>query len=86
MKISVKVETIRELFDVSGAAMKSFAEKLGVTESSVSYKLDRERPIYADEIGPLVATMNEPGRIVVSEERVIRLIGRRTIKVRGYMA
>lgn len=84
MELKVKIETIRELIEASGVSMAALAQRMGRSQTMTSLKIHGHRPLFMDEIGAIVGAVNETGRAKVSEEQVVKLIGRRNIKVRGF--
>ena len=85
MKTTVGIETLRELISASGIGLAAIAERLGLNQSTVSLKINGDRPLFLDEMGPIAAAINAGGRVKVSEAEVINLIGRTNLKQRGYL-
>lgn len=85
MKVMVKVETLRELISAAGVSIKDLAARLGLNQSTVTLKINGERPLFLDEVGPITAAINEAGRVEVYQEEVIDLVGKNNIKTRGYL-
>jgi hypothetical protein len=85
MKFSVKIETVRELLDAAGVPVVALAKRLGLGESITSLKVRHVRPFYADEIGAVVGAVNDAGRMDVTEDKVVRLVGKKNIMLRGYL-
>lgn len=86
MKFSVECNSLRELIAAAGVPVGTLATRLGLSDSMTSQKATGERPIFADEIGPIAAAINEAGRTTVTEKQVISLIGKARVKVRGSLA
>lgn len=84
MQIKVKVENIRELIHASGISMMDVARRMGLSETMVSLKINGQRTLFADEIGSIVGAINDGGRATVSEDQVIKLIGKKNLGVRGF--
>jgi len=84
MRIQVKVETIRDVADVSGVQMKEIAAHLGLSVTMTHLKFKGTRSIFIDECGKIAAALNSGGRVSIQPEDVIKLIGKKNLKVRGY--
>jgi hypothetical protein len=84
MKFSVKIDNVRELVEAAGCSIGAVAQRMGRSESMTSLKLKGVRPLFMDEVGAIVGAVNGGGRMEVTEEQVVRLIGRRNIKLRGF--
>lgn len=84
MKFSVTVENVRDLIHSAGVTVGDVAVRMGRSESMTAQKLIGTRPLFLDEVGAIAGSINAEGRITVTEEQVIRLIGKKNIKVRGF--
>ena len=84
MKVTVQVDNVRDLVDSAGVTVGALAQRMGRHVSIASLKLKGVKPIFMDEIGAIVGAINAAGRMTVTEEQVIKLIGRKNIKVRGF--
>jgi predicted transcriptional regulator len=85
MKAQVTVETLRDLIRVSGVGIVELAQRMGLNQGTVSNKINGERPMFIDEIGPITAAINDAGRMRVKESELVELVGRTNLKVRGYL-
>ena len=47
-------------------------------------KFKGTRSIFIDECGKIAAALNSGGRVSIQPEDVIKLIGKKNLKVRGY--
>lgn len=85
MKFQVTVNDVRELVGSAGVTTGLLAQRMGLSDSMVSLKLKGLRPIFADEVGAIVGAINAVARMKVTEDQVIRVIGKNNLKVRGFV-
>jgi len=84
MNITVKVANVRELMTAAGVPMSVLAKQMKLSESMVALKIKGLRPMFLDEVGAIVAAVNSIGRTTVTLEEIIKLIGKKNLKVRGF--
>jgi hypothetical protein len=84
MIVQAKIQTIRELAEISGVPMKEIAAHLGLSVTMTHLKFKGTRAIFIDECGKIAKAMSHTGRLSISAEDVIKLIGRKNLKIRGY--
>lgn len=87
MKISVECRTVQDLWEVSGLSVDKVASALGISPSSVYLKVSGRRPWFEDEIGPVAVVLScEDSRVSIDETKLIKLIGAKNVKRRGFLA
>lgn len=84
MKFTINVRDLRQLVDAAGVPVGAVAARMGRSDSMTSLKLKGKRPLFMDEVGPIVAAINEGGSVTVTEEQVVKLVGKANIKLRGF--
>jgi len=85
MKFSIEISNVRELVHSAGVTIAVLATHMGRSESIVAQKINGTKPLFLDEIPGIVGAVNDAKRIKVTEEEVIKLVGKGVIKVRGFV-
>lgn len=85
MQIKVKVNTVRELIHASGISIEDVAQRMGLSPTMTSLKILGQRTLFLDEIGAIVGAINDGERTVVTEDQIVKLIGKKNLKVRGFV-
>ena len=81
MRVSVEIETVRDLADVAGLGLEQVALPLQCSTSLASLKLLGRRPWYKQEVSIFHEVIRGRG-VVISRRRLDRLIGRENIRGR----
>lgn len=84
MEFRVRIESIRQLVQVSGVSYGDLAAEMGLSQTMTSFKFKGTRPIFMDEVAAIVKGINAGGRMTVTRDQVTKLIGKKNLKVRGY--
>lgn len=84
VKLNVTVETIRDLVEVAGVPMNEIAVHMNLSGTMTSLKFKGHRSIFMDEVDAIAAALNSGGRVRVTSDDVVALIGKKNLKVRGF--
>lgn len=88
MEMIFEVETLRDLWQLAGASVRSLARAMKAKPNTVYGKLNGKRTWFADELPALVEALNEKGRLPepVTVDEVVHLLGASNVLVRGTLA
>ncbi len=85
MRFTVEIQNVRQLLSAAGVPVGTLAKRLGRSEPMTSLKVKGMRPMFLDEVGAIVGAINDGGRMTVTENQIIKLIGKKNLKVRGFV-
>jgi hypothetical protein len=71
--------------DAAGIGPEEVARELGLSGSAVSHKLMGARAWFQDELEKLADILTGRGRFEITGDQLVRLVGKKLVKVRGYV-
>ena len=86
MQFKVKVDNVRDLLVVGGVTTAALAKRLGLSTAMTNLKLKGRKSLFLDEVGAIVGAINAVDRMTVTEDQVVKVIGKTNLKVRGFAA
>lgn len=86
MRVRMKFDTMRELIQAAGLRPIDVAHALKVSGGAITRKLTGDRPWFHDELVNVAVLVNTTGRIEVTTDQLVKLVGAKRVKVRGFVA
>lgn len=85
MEFKLNVDNLKDLINSAGLTVTEAARCIGRHESITRQKLRGERTLFLDEVDAMAEAITAAGRIEVTRDQLLELLGRGRVKVRGYV-